>query len=58
MDLVSKKKPSEEAVLLHDIKVFVGSFIDRGEISIVKVMGSLSKRQGELENLLKRLEKY
>lgn len=57
MEIINKPKSPEE-VLLHDIKVFVGSFIEHGEISVMKVMGRLSKRQGELDDILKRLEKY
>ncbi|MBR3467910.1 MAG: hypothetical protein IKO89_06425 [Bacteroidales bacterium] len=57
MEIINKPKSPEE-VLLHDIKVFVGSFIENGEISVMKVMGRLSKRQGELDDILKRLEKY
>jgi len=55
---VMQKKESDERKLLHDIKVFVGSFIEKGEVSVTKVMFALNGKSKELENIMKRLENY
>lgn len=56
---VMPKKESEERKLLHDIKVFVASFLDHGNISVMKVMKELSgSKSRQLEDLINRLEKY
>ena len=57
MDVIPKKE-SEERKLLHDIKVFVGSFVEKGEVSVMKVMTALNGKSKELEDIMKRLENY
>lgn len=65
MDVINKKEntnkqfASEEHRLLHDIKLFIGSFVDEGNLSVMKVMNALTgKRSKQLDDLINRLEKY
>lgn len=65
MELMSKKAEqgkqfvSEEHRLLHDIKLFIGSFVEEGNLSVMKVMNALTgKRSKQLDDIINRLEKY
>lgn len=58
-DNTNKKFVSEEHRLLHDIKLFIGSFVDDGNLSVIKVMNAMTgERSKQLDDIINRLEKY